>query len=97
MNETNESILMEMRQARGDHETEDYVLWACDASKRYEKGYDAGMRRGKVLEGRGGWRKFIHAMSGMNLDELRDRAEDRRLWRKLTMTVAMTHRVHSKR
>src|SRR6218665_657874 len=32
--------------------TEDGVLWPCDASKRYGKGYDAGMRRGKKEESR---------------------------------------------
>ena len=30
--------------------TEDDVLWPCDASKRYGKGYDAGMGQGKKEE-----------------------------------------------
>ena len=43
--------------------TEDDVLWPCDASKRYGKGYDAGMRRGKKEEADG---RNTHD-SGMNL------------------------------
>jgi len=42
---------MEIRQARRDFvaetegsKTEDDVLWPCDVSKWYGKGYDAGMR-----------------------------------------------------
>ena len=54
--------------------TEDDVLWSCDASKRYGKGYDAGMRRGKKEESRPKkkWMEEKHTMSGMNLAELRD-------------------------
>ena len=53
---TNESILMEIGHARGDYvaETEDSniedILWLRDASKRFGKGDDAGMRREKKKE-----------------------------------------------
>src|SRR6218665_3269037 len=50
---TNESKLMEIGHARGDmslkqsSKIEVGVLWPCDESKWYGKGYDAGIRRGK--------------------------------------------------
>ena len=50
---------------------EDDVLWPSDASKRYGKGYDAGVRRGKRGRPRKKWMEEIHTMSGVNLAELR--------------------------
>src|SRR6218665_1306310 len=43
------------------------------------------------------WMEEIHAMSGMNLAELRDAVEDRDVWRKLTMSIARTLRVEGAR
>ena len=43
------------------------------------------------------WMEEIHTMSGMNLAERRDAAEDRDVWRKLTMAIARTQRADSAR
>jgi len=73
--------------------TQDGVLWTYEASKRYGKGYDVGMRRGKKKI----HMEEIHTLSGMSLAELRGAAEDWDLWRKLTMTIAGTLRADSTR
>ena len=78
---------------------EDDVLWPCEVSKWYGKGYVVGMRRGKTKRGRPRkkWMEEIHTMSGMNLAELRDAVEVRDVWRKLTISIARTLRVEGTR
>jgi len=75
------------------------VLWPCNESKWYGKGYDAGVGRGKKKRGRPmkRWMEEVVRMSEMRLDELRDTVKDRDSWRKLTMTIARALRVDSTR
>jgi len=62
---------------------------------------DASMRvwKKKEISFGGGkrWMMEIHTISGMDLAELRDAAEDRGLFRRITMTVARILRIDGTR
>jgi len=51
-------------------------------------------RRGKL---RKRWKDELHTMSGKDLAELRDVADDRGSWRRMTMMVATIQRIDGTR
>ena len=103
---TNESMLMEIGHARRDMSLRQraakqklmfigHVMRANGIEKNMMLAYREGRRKRSRLMKR--WMEEILTMSGMNLTELRNAAEDRDFWRKLTLVIARALRVDSTR
>ena len=104
---TNESILMDIGQARGvlslrQRAAKQKMVFFGHVMRANGMEKDMMLACGKGRRKRGRPRKKwmeekIYKMPGMNLAELRDAVEDRDVSRKLTMSIARTLRVEGTR
>jgi len=97
---------MKIRQARGDlslrqREAKHKMMFFGHVMRANGMEKDmmlaCGEERWKRGRPRKRWMEEIHTMLGMSLAELRDVAEDREVWRKLSMKIDRTHRADSTR